>query len=84
MNNVEQVLFVIVTVVLALLLILLIAAAVYAIKILRQVRRITERAETVASSVESAADMFASASRPLGILKLVARIIDQSKKSKSK
>ena len=84
MNNAEQILVIIVSSVLTVLLILLIVGAVYVIKVMRQLKRITARAEQVADSVESAADMFSRSAGPIGLIKLIASIVEQAGKSKGK
>jgi len=84
MNNAEQILVIIVSSVLTLLLILLIVASIYAIKVMRQLKRITARAEQVADSVESAADLLGRSAGPIGLIKLVASIVEQTTKSRRK
>jgi cobalamin biosynthesis protein CobD/CbiB len=81
MNNAEQILVIIVSAVLAIFLIVAIVASVYIIKVLRQVKKMTEQAQKVALSVESAADLVGRAASPLGLLKLVGGIIEQVTKS---
>lgn len=81
MNNAEQILVIIVSAVLVIFLIAAIIAVVYIIKVLKQVKSITAQAERMASSVESAADMFSRSASPLGIIKIIGGIVDQVTKS---
>jgi len=50
---------------------------VYAIKVLRSVRRIVERAEQVADSVEAAAYAFERSASPIALIKVVGSIVDK-------
>jgi sensor histidine kinase YesM len=76
MDTAAQVLLIIVSATLTLFLLVLIIAFVYTIKILKQIRRITERAENVAGSVEAAAETFEKTASPLAVLKIVAGIVE--------
>jgi hypothetical protein len=82
MDTASEVLLIIVSSILAIFLIILIAAIVYAVKILRQVKRITERAENVAGSVEAAAAAFGKTAGPLAVLKIIGKIMAQANKSR--
>lgn len=61
-------------------LLVLILALVYVLKVLKQVKRITERAENVAGSVEAAATTFERAASPLALLKLIGGIVEGAAK----
>jgi heme/copper-type cytochrome/quinol oxidase subunit 2 len=80
MNTASEVLVIIVSSILAIFLIVLIVAGVYAVKVLKQVRRITERAENVAGTVEAAASTFGRAASPLAVLKIIGSIVEHSSK----
>lgn len=80
MDSASQALLIIVSTVLSIFLIVSIIALVYIIKILKQVRRITSRAENVAESVEAAANTFEKAASPVAILKIIGNIVDQASK----
>jgi len=54
------------------------------ISVLKQVKRITARAENVADTVESAAAALERASSPLAVLKLVGKIVEQAAGYKKK
>lgn len=82
MDTASEVLLIIVSAVLAIFLIILIAAVIYVLKILRQVKRITERAETVAGSVEAAANAFGKTATPLAVLRIISKIVSQSRKTR--
>lgn len=82
MNTASEVLLIIVSAILAIFLLVLIAAIIYVVKILRQVKRITDRAETVAGSVEAAATAFGRTAGPLAVLKIIAKLVKQSNKSR--
>jgi hypothetical protein len=78
MDTAAEVLLIIVSVVLSIFLIVGIIAGVYTIKILKQVRRITERAENVADSVEAAASTFEKSASPIAIIRIIGNIIEQT------
>lgn len=80
MNTASEVLVIIVSSILAIFLIVLIVASVYAVKVLKQVRRITERAENVAGTVEAAASTIGRAASPLAVLKIIGSIVEHSSK----
>ena len=84
MDSAAEALLIVVSSALTVLLIVLIVALVYMISILRQVKRITERAENVVDSVESAAAAFEKTASPLAMLKVVGNIVDQVSKMKRK
>lgn len=84
MDQAAEVLVVIVSSVLAVFLVALIVALVYFVGILRQVKRITQRAENVADSMESAAHIFERSASPLAVLKIVADIVDKASKIRRK
>ena len=82
MDNASETLLIVVSTTLTVLLILLIWAMVYVIKVLKQVRRMADKAETVVDSVETAASTFQKASGPIAILKLVSDIVDKATQSR--
>jgi hypothetical protein len=84
MDTASEALLIIVSTTLTVLLILLIIALVYTIKILKQVRRIADKAETVVDSVESAANTFQRAAAPTAILNLVSNIVDKATQSRKR
>lgn len=63
---------------------MLIVAVGYFISVLKQVKRITERAENVADTVESAAAAFERASSPIAVIKLLGKIVEQAAGYKKK
>lgn len=80
MDDASAVLLIIVSSVLAVFLILLGIAVLYIISILRQIKRITRRAENVADSMENAANIFERSASPLAVLKIIADIVDKAYK----
>lgn len=78
MDSAAETLLIVVSSTLTVLLILLIVALVYIVKILKQVRRITTKAETVVDSVESAASTFQKAAAPTALLNLISNIVDKA------
>lgn len=84
MNTAEQILVIIVSGVLAIFLLVLIVAGVQFVKVLKQVRRLSDKAENVAESVGSAATTFGRAASPLVVLKLIGNIVSQAHKVNKK
>jgi hypothetical protein len=78
MDTAAEVLLIIVSSVLSIFLIVLIIAGVYFVKVLKQVKKLTEHAENVAVSVESAAGAFEKAASPLAVLKIIGNIVEQT------
>jgi len=84
MNTAAEVLLIIVSSVLAVFLIVAIIAMVYVIKIGKQVKHITEHAENVAESMESAANTFKKTATPLAFLKIVGSIVEGATRSRKR
>ncbi|HEX5448008.1 MAG TPA: hypothetical protein VFW90_02290 [Candidatus Saccharimonadales bacterium] len=84
MNTAALILIIIVSSVLSVFLLVLIVMGIYAVKILKQVRRITERAENVAGSVEAAANTFERTASPLAVLKIIGNIVNQVNRVKKR
>lgn len=78
MDTAALVLLIIVSSVLSLFLLVLIVALIYLIGILKQVKRITQHAENVADSMESAANIFERTASPLAVLKIIGDIVDKA------
>lgn len=76
MNTTESVLLIVLSVFLALFLSLAIAVTILSIKLVKSVRGIVLKAETIVDSVETAADVVKNASGPLATLKVIKNIID--------
>jgi hypothetical protein len=62
----------------------LIVAAVYLLKIMRQLKRITARAENVADSVEAAASAFERTASPLAVLRVIGNIVNQVNRTRKR
>jgi len=84
MDTAAEILVIIVSSVLAIFLLVLIVIAIYTVKILKQVRRITDRAENVAGSVEAAASAFERTASPLAMLKIISGIVKTANKARSR
>jgi hypothetical protein len=84
MDTASEILLIIVSSILAIFLIILIAAVIYVVKILRQVRRIADRAENVAGSMEAAASALGRTATPLAVLKIIGKIMSQANKSRKR
>jgi len=84
MDTASEILLIIVSAVLAVFLLVLIIAIVYTVKILKTVRRITDRAENVADSVEAAAAAFERTASPLAVLRIIGNIINQTNKARNR
>ncbi len=80
MSTTELIFIIILSVSLSIFLILFSVALGYFISILKQVKRITVRAEDVAESVESAATSFERVASPLAVLKVIGRIVETAAK----
>jgi hypothetical protein len=84
MDTAAEILVIIVSSVLAIFLLVLIVIAIYTVKILKQVRRITDRAENVAGSVEAAASAFERTASPLAMLKIISGIVKTANKARNR
>jgi len=84
MNDTAVITLVVVSAALVVFLILFSIALGYFISILKQVKRITVRAENVADTVESAASTFEKAASPLAVLKVIGNIVESASKFKRK
>jgi hypothetical protein len=82
MTETQSVLLVILSVFLALFLALAITATILGIKLIKSVKRIITKAETVIDSVETAADVVKNATGPLATLKVIKNIIDLVQRKK--
>ena len=80
MNDTAVVTLIVVSAALTFFLIAFTVGLIYLISILKQVKRITERAENVADSVESAAAAFERTASPLAVLKIIGSIIENANK----
>ena len=80
MDEAFKVLVIIVSSVLSVFLLVGIIAGIFVVKVLRDIRRITAKAERVIESAESVGDVFRHVSGPLGILKVLRSIMKATKK----
>jgi len=79
MSTTDTTLLIILTVLLSLYFLLSSIAVFFIIKILRNVRDITDKAVKVADSVESAAEDLRSASSKIAVFKVLSNIFDMGK-----
>jgi|GEM_PF-647779 len=84
METASLVLLIVVSSALTLFLIVLIVAIVYFVGVLKQVKRITAQAELAVDSMQSAAAAFERSASPLGVLRLVGKIVSQASKYNKK
>jgi hypothetical protein len=82
MDTAAEVLLIIVSSVLAIFLVVLIVAAIYFIQVLKELRRITARAENVVGAVESAAVAVGRTVSPLAVFKLIGGIVNHTNKNR--
>jgi hypothetical protein len=84
MNTAALVLLIIVSAVLAIFLVVLIVVAIYFVRVLKEVRRITSRAENVVGTVESAAAAVGRTVSPLAVFRLIGGIVNHGSRSRKK
>lgn len=84
MDTASEVLLIIVSSVLSVFLIVLIITLGYFISILKQVKRITERAENMADTMESAAENIKNASSRVAVFKMIAKLVETAAKNGKK
>lgn len=82
MSTASEVLLIIVSAVLVIFLLVLIAATYYFIGVMRDIKRITQKAESAATAIEAAAGAFQKAATPLAIFKLAGKIFKKAKVNK--
>lgn len=82
MNDTAVITLVVVSTALTIFLILFSMVLFNIVQVLRQVRRIVEKAENVAISVESAASAFEKTASPLAALKVIGSIVENVSKIK--
>ncbi len=83
MNTSEQILVIILSTTLAIFLIISIVAAVKVVQILNDIKRIVQKAESIADKAEAVGEFFQVSAGPAAIGKLIANIF-HSHKSKNK
>lgn len=79
-----DILVIILGVTLAILLVLSIIAMFYAIKVLKALRHISEKAEHFAQNMESASEFFKKSAGPIAVTKILANIVDAMREKKGK
>lgn len=76
MNGAEHILVIVLSIFLAIFLLLGIIVLVLTIKILKHLRNITERAESIADKAEAVSSFVGKAAGPMAIVKLVTGIVE--------
>ena len=72
-----EILVVILSVTLGILLVLCIVIAVYVIKLLKQLRAISDKAEEIVDDVEAVSGFFRKTAGPVAVTNLVSNIVDK-------
>ena len=75
LGTAQQILVIVLASMLALFLILSIVIAILVIKVLKVVRRITEKAELIADKAEHVADFFQKSAGPTSLIKLISNLV---------
>jgi asparagine N-glycosylation enzyme membrane subunit Stt3 len=86
MNEAERIIVIFLAVFLALFLSLAVFLVIEALKVMKGVKRVVVKAETIVTSAESITEVFNNVSGPLAAVKLVQNImkmVNKSKKGKS-
>jgi len=76
MNTTEQILLAVLASALAVFLILAIVAAVFVIRLVKNLQAIAQKAESLVTSAESAAEMVRNTIGHLSVLKFVKSVVD--------
>jgi len=84
MDSAAEVLLIIVSVVLSVFLIVLMVALFYVISVMRQLRRITNQAESMVDSVQAAASAIERKMSPLSVLRLIGNIVERAGNGRGK
>lgn len=84
MNGAEQIIASILSLFLAVFLVLSIIALVYTIKLIKQLRHITEHAENIAEKAEAVSDFVGKTAGPVAIGKLLFGIVDSVREQTNK
>jgi heme/copper-type cytochrome/quinol oxidase subunit 2 len=80
MDTTAEVLLIVVSAIMSVFLIVLIVAIGFCIALLRRVKKVVDRAEDVAESVESAAHAFGKSAAPIAIFKFIAKVVSHSQR----
>jgi hypothetical protein len=82
MNTSEHILVIVLAAALALFLLLSVVVVVQVIRLLRVVRRIIDKAETVIESAETVGTIFKNASGPLALVRVVRNVMHMAQGNK--
>ena len=84
MNTAEQILVVLLATALAVFLVLAITAAVYAIKLIKTLQKIADKAQEFVDSAEKTADLVKSAVGQLSLMRFVQNVVSMVQKRSKK
>ena len=84
MTTTDQVLLIVVAALLSIFLLICIAVMVGVLKLIKGLREMVAKAEEVADSVESAAEVLRDTSGPLAMFKLIRNIMKATQKGRRK
>ena len=82
MENTQEVLIVLLSIGMSVVLVFTVIALYYAIKILKSLRSITERAEHIADNVDAVSEVFRKTAGPAAIGKMLSNVIEMVKKQR--
>lgn len=84
LGTAEQILVVVLSIFLAIFLVLSIVVAVLVIKLLKNIKHITQKAESIADRADSVTAFFQQSAGPAAIAKLVSNIVHTVREKKEK
>jgi hypothetical protein len=84
MTTTDEVLLIILTTLMSIFFLLCIVAVVFVIKLLKSIRLVVAKAETVVDSVEEVAEVFTEARGPLTLFGIVKNIVKLSQKGRGR
>lgn len=84
LGTTQQIILIILASCLAIFLILSIIAAILIIKVMKHIRRITEKAEQIADKAESVTAFFQQSAGPAALAKLLSNIVHTVRDNKKK
>ncbi len=84
MNGAEQILLIILSTFLAIFLLLGIVILVMTIKLMKQLRHVTEKAESIADNAEAISSFVGKAAGPVAITKLLLGIVESVREQTNK
>lgn len=80
MSTASEILLIIVSAVLVVFMVAMIGLAYYVITVMRDIKRLSQRADNVANVLESAAHTFERTATPLALIKLAGSVFSKANK----